>query len=133
HTPDLLKQRGIEWLSDWMVDDLPTWMKTRHGPMIAMPYTMELNDVPIWVVQGQSSDELLLRLQATLETFDHELASNPKVLTLGLHPHLVGVPHRASYFAKCLDLLLARNDTVFVTGSDIADWFVKEDAGPSFE
>lgn len=133
HTPDLLKERGIEWLSDWMVDDLPTWMKTRHGPMIAMPYTMELNDVPIWVVQGQSSDELLLRLQATLETFDHELASNPKVLTLGLHPHLVGVPHRASYFAKCLDLLLARDDTVFVTGSDIADWFVKEDAGPSFE
>jgi allantoinase len=132
HTPDLLKERGIEWLSDWMVDDLPTWMKTRHGPMIAMPYTMELNDVPIWVVQGQSSDELLLRLQATLETFDHELASNPKVLTLGLHPHLVGVPHRASYFAKCLDLLLARDDTVFVTGSDIADWFVQEDTGPAF-
>ena len=133
HTPDLLKERGIEWLSDWMVDDLPTWMKTRHGPMIAMPYTMELNDVPIWVVQGQSSDELLLRLQATLETFDHELASNPKVLTLGLHPHLVGVAHRASYFAKCLDLLLARDDTVFVTGSDIADWFVREDAGPAFD
>jgi len=133
HTPDLLKERGIEWLSDWFVDDLPCWMKTRHGAMIAMPYTMELNDVPIWVVQGLSSDELLRRLQATLETFDEELADNPKVLTFGLHPHLVGVPHRASFFAKCLDLLMARDDTVFVTGSEIADWFVDEDAGPAFE
>lgn len=133
HTPDLLKERGIEWLSDWFVDDLPCWMKTRHGAMIAMPYTMELNDVPIWVVQGLSSDELLRRLQATLETFDLELANNPKVLTFGLHPHLVGVPHRASFFAKCLDLLMARDDTVFVTGSEIADWFVNEDAGPAFE
>ena len=107
-------------------------MKTRHGPMLAMPYTMELNDVPIWVVQGLSSDELLCRLHATVETFDQELAHNPKVLTFGLHPHLVGVPHRASYLAQCLDLLLARDDTVFVTGSEIADWFVKEDAGPAF-
>ena len=101
--------------------------------MIAMPYTMELNDVPIWVVQGLPSDELLRRLQATLETFDQELDRNPKVLTFGLHPHLVGVPHRASYFAKCLDLLLARDDAVFVTGSEIADWFVQVDAGPSFD
>jgi allantoinase len=132
HTPDLLRERGIDWLADWFVDDLPCWMKTRHGPMIAMPYTMELNDVPIWVVQGLSSDELLRRLRATLDTFDQELADNPKVLTFGLHPHLVGVPHRASYFAQCLDLLLARDDTVFVTGSEIADWFAQEDAGPIF-
>jgi len=124
HTPDLLKERGIEWLSDWYVDDLPCWMRTRHGPMIAMPYTMELNDVPIWVVQGLSSDELLRRLEATLATFDEELAHDPRVLTFGLHPHLVGVAHRASWFARCLDLLLGRDDVVFVTGSEIADWFL---------
>jgi allantoinase len=54
------------------------------------------------------------------------------VLTFGLHPHLVGVAHRASFFAKCLDLLLARDDVQFVTGSEIADWFVQVDAGPAF-
>ena len=133
NTPDLLRERGIEWLSDWYVDDLPCWMRTRHGPMIAMPYTMELNDVPLWVVQGHGSEELLRRLQATLETFDQELEHNPKVLTFGLHPHLVGVPHRAPVFQRCLDLLLARDDTVFVTGSEIADWFQAVATGPDFE
>ena len=39
----------------------------------------------------------------------------------------VGVPHRAHYLARVLDLLQARDDTVFVTGSEIADWFVAAD------
>ena len=124
HTPDLLKERGIDWLADWYVDDLPCWMRTRHGPLIAMPYTMELNDVPIWVVQGLPSDEMLRRLEATLRIFEEEAAWGPKVLTLALHPHLVGVPHRAHFLACALDRLRARDDTVFVTGSEIADWFV---------
>lgn len=127
HTPDLLKQRGIDWLADWYVDDLPCWMRTKHGPLIAMPYTMELNDVPLWVVQNQSSDEMLKRLEATLAVYETELADNPKVLTLALHPHVAGVAHRAHYLARALDLLQARGDTVFVTGSEIADWFVDAD------
>ena len=131
NTPDLLKERGVEWVADWFLDDLPCWMRTKHGPMIAMPYTMELNDVPIWVIQGLPSDELERRLDSTLEVFDRELKSNPKVLTLGLHPHLIGVPHRANYFARCLDKLLARGDTVFVTGSEIADWYVDVEPAPA--
>ena len=126
-TPDLLKERGVEWLADWFVDDLPCWMRTKHGPMIAIPYTVELNDVPIWAVEKHSSDEMLKRLEKTLTVFETEVKHNPKVVTIALHPHLIGVAHRACYFADMLDLLLARADTVFVTGSGIADWFMEAD------
>lgn len=126
-TPDLLKAAGIEWLADWFVDDLPCWMRTAHGPMVAMPYTLELNDVPLYAIQEQTSEEMLRRLEMTLRVFESELASQPRVLTIALHPHLMGVAHRADVLARCLDLLLARNDTIFVTGSEIADWFVSED------
>ncbi len=37
-TPDLIKAAGIDWLADWFLDDLPCWMRTKHGPLIAMPY-----------------------------------------------------------------------------------------------
>ncbi|MGE4220994.1 MAG: hypothetical protein AB7G39_16230, partial [Alphaproteobacteria bacterium] len=74
-----------------------------------------------------SSDEMYKRAISTVECFEKEMAQNPKVLTLALHPHLIGVPHRIGYFEKILDMLLARPDTVFVTGSEIADWFVKAD------
>jgi allantoinase len=49
------------------------------------------------------------------------------VLTLAMHPHVLGVPHRFYYLEKAFDLLAQRSDTVFVTSSQIADWFVASD------
>jgi peptidoglycan/xylan/chitin deacetylase (PgdA/CDA1 family) len=126
-TPEIFKLCGLDFIHDWVVDDLPCWLRTEHGPLLALPYTWELNDVPIWAVQGQSSDELLKRLQAALSVLERELERQPRVLTFGLHPHIIGVPHRIYYFEKALDLLAARNDAVFVTSSEIADWFKAAD------
>ena len=126
-TPDLLKAAGIEYVFDWVLDDLPCWMTTSHGPMIAMPYTLEINDSVIYAVERHSSPEMHQRLKDTLEAFDREPGRGPRVLTLALHPHLIGVPHRIGYLAKMLDLLQIRDDTVFMTGGRIADWFVAAD------
>ena len=126
-TPDLLKAAGIEYVCDWVLDDLPCWMTTKHGPMIAMPYTLEINDSVIYAVERHSSPEMHRRLKDTLEVFDQELGREPRVLTLALHPHLIGVPHRIGYLAKMLDLLQIRDDTVFMTGGQIAEWFVAAD------
>ena len=127
HTPDILKQCGLDFTHDWLIDDLPCWMTTARGPLLCLPYTFEINDVPIWVVQSQSSDELLKRLEATLAVFERELEKQPRVLTLAMHPHVLGVPHRAYYLEKALDLLAQRRDVVFVTSSEISDWFVDAD------
>ena len=127
-TPDILKAAGIDYLCDWVVDDLPTWMKTAHGPLIAMPYNLEINDSIIYAVERHASAEMHRRLLDTLVTFDAEMAQNSRVLALGLHPHLIGVPHRIGYLDQMLEALLARDDTVFMTGSQIADWFTAADA-----
>ncbi|MFX4219775.1 MAG: polysaccharide deacetylase family protein [Thalassobaculum sp.] len=126
-TVDILKEEGIEFLHDWMVDDLPVWMRTIHGPMVGLPYTMELNDVPIYAVQNSSTDEFLKRVEATVATLEPELEQNPRVMTLALHPHLIGVPHVAHFFERALDLLQKRDDTVFVTSSVMGEWFVEAD------
>jgi allantoinase len=126
-TPDLLKANGIEFLHDWLVDDLPCWMYTAHGPMVAMPYTFELNDVPLYAVQYNSTDEIIKRLEATLAVFERETDTQPRIITFGLYPHLIGVPHLAHQFSKALDLLQARDDTVFMTSSQIGDWFIAAD------
>lgn len=126
-TPDHLKQQQVEFLHDWTLDDLPNWMRTRHGPMVALPYTLELNDVPIYAVQNSSSDEILKRLEATLCILEREAETQTRILTFGLHPHIIGVPHIAYYFEKALDILIKRSDTVFVTSSQMGDWFVKAD------
>jgi allantoinase len=130
-TPDVLKSRGFDYVCDWVVDDLPCWMQTKHGPMIAAPYSLELNDGPLWAGWGLDSDAQYQRVLATLETFETELKSNCRVMVLPLHPHLVGVPHRMTWFNKILDRLIARNDSIFVTGSQIADWYASEEPPPA--
>lgn len=127
-TPDHLKHQGIEFLHDWTLDDLPNWMRTKHGPLLALPYTFELNDVPVYAIQQSSSDEMLKRLEATLAVFEREAEKQARILTFGLHPHIIGVPHLAYYFEKALDLLVNRSDTVFVTSSQMGDWFIEADA-----
>ena len=126
-TPDHLKQQGIDFLHDWTLDDLPNWMRTRHGPMVALPYTLELNDVPTYAIQQSSSDEFLKRLEATLSIYEREAENQARILTLALHPHIIGVPHIAYYFEKALDILVNRDDTVFVTSSEMGDWFIEAD------
>ena len=123
-TPDILKSLGIEYLFDWVLDDLPCWMTTRHGPLMSMPYTLELNDSVIYAVEKHSSPEMHSRLVDTLTLFDRELQTQPRVLTLALHPHLIAVPHRFVYLERMLDLLQDRSDTIFMTGRTIADWYI---------
>lgn len=124
-TPDLLKAAGVDFVFDWVLDDLPCWMTTKHGPLLAMPYSLELNDSVIYAVERHSSSEIYRRLVDTVEAFDWELRAQPRVLTLALHPHLIGAPHRVGYLQKMIDLLLDRGDVIFVTGGAIADWFVE--------
>lgn len=124
-TPDLLKAAGIDYLCDWVIDDLPCWMATKHGPLAVVPYTLELNDSVIYAVEKHSSPEQYNRLRYTLEALEDELHNGPRVLTLSFHHHLSGVPHRIGFVAKMLDLLLERTDTVFMTGSEICDWFAE--------
>lgn len=122
-TPDILKACGLDYVCDWVIDDLPDWMSTRAGPLIAMPYNLELNDSIVYAVEKHSSPEMYQRLVDTVAVFDRELRRHPRVLALGLHPHLIGVPHRIVYLEKMLDLLAARDDVVFMQGRQIADWF----------
>jgi allantoinase len=122
-TPRILKAAGVRYVCDWVVDDLPSWLETSEGPLIALPYTLELNDSVLHAVEHQPSAAMHERLVDTLAALEPELAEGVRSVTLALHPHLMGVPHRAIHLARALDALLGRGDAVFVTGSRFADWY----------
>jgi len=128
-TPDILKAAGLDYVHDWVVDDLPLWMTTKSGPLIAMPYNLEINDSIIYAVERHASPEMYRRMSDSVAAFEKEFDKNVRVMALGLHPHLIGVPHRIGYLERMIDDLLARDDTVFMTGSQIADWFIEADKG----
>jgi peptidoglycan/xylan/chitin deacetylase (PgdA/CDA1 family) len=125
-TPEILKRQGVDYVCDWVVDDVPRWMSTREGPLLSVPYNVEINDSIIYAIEKHSSPEMLLRLENTLRLFEREAPKHPRVLAIGLHPHLMGVPHRFEYLERMLDLLMKSPQVSFMTGSQIADWYTAQ-------
>ncbi|MPZ59861.1 MAG: polysaccharide deacetylase family protein [Propionibacteriales bacterium] len=123
-TPDILAGCGVEYVLDWCVDEVPTVLTTSGKPLVAVPYNLELNDSVVFAVERQSAREWSHRVRDTLDLLAREAQESPRVLSLPLHPHLLGVPHRFQYLVDVLDLLLDREDTVFATPAEICDWFL---------
>jgi peptidoglycan/xylan/chitin deacetylase (PgdA/CDA1 family) len=130
NTPDLLKQAGFDFVCDWVLDDLPAVIATETGPLVAIPYGLDLNDSVIYAVERHATGEYLNRAAATVKRFIREIkVSGPRVLTLALHPHLMGVPHRIAELEAILDLLGTTNEVTFMTGAEICDWYTASAEG----
>lgn len=122
-TLDLLAEVGIEYVCDWCLDDQPVTMNTRVGPIVSVPYTVEINDVVMTAVQGHRSDEIYRR---GIDQFDRlylDGATTPRVMAISIHPFLTGVPHRIKYLEMLYDYILGHEGVVMMTGSQILDWY----------
>ena len=51
-------RRGSSTSSDWVNDDQPYEIQTSAGPLVSVPYTLELNDIPMMLIQHHESSEL---------------------------------------------------------------------------
>jgi len=126
-TPDLLKKNGIDYVCDWVIDDLPSWMGTKHGPLVAMPYNVEINDSIIYAIERHATGEMARRVEFTLRQFEKESRDNPRIFAIGLHPHLIAVPHRFHELVQIVEMLRASDAVAFTTGSELCDWYVAAD------
>jgi peptidoglycan/xylan/chitin deacetylase (PgdA/CDA1 family) len=122
-TPDLLTEAGIEYTTDWVVDDLPVPITTEHGTLYSIPYSVETNDVVISAIQAQRSREIYDRVMDQFECLYEEGAEQPRVLSICSHPYLSGVPHRIKYFRKIYEDLARTPGVVFWTGEQVIDWY----------
>ncbi|MCZ6843719.1 MAG: polysaccharide deacetylase family protein [SAR324 cluster bacterium] len=125
-TADLLKEQGVEWTCDWTVDDLPVEVQTAHGPLVGVPYTLELNDIVVFAIEHHSSHEMYRRLLRSLPTYLEEIKENPRVLAISVHPYISGVPHRIGYYRRMFEKLARVPEVVFMTGSEITDWYLAQ-------
>lgn len=123
-TLDLLKEAGIEYVADWVMDDLPTWLATKHGPMVSVPYTVELNDITIYALQHHESDMLLRRGKEQFDQLYRESQDNARVMAISIHPYITGVPHRIRFLDELLAHVRQKPGVAFMTGEAIADWYV---------
>ncbi|HVY21107.1 MAG TPA: polysaccharide deacetylase family protein [Bauldia sp.] len=127
-TLDYLKEAGVEYVCQWVIDDIPTRLRTKFGDVVSLPYGLDINDSVIFAIEKHASAEMARRIEATIATFQREIAETGQVriLAIPLHPHLSGVAHRIGYLTDTIDALLDRSDTVFMNGSQILDWYLAQ-------
>jgi peptidoglycan/xylan/chitin deacetylase (PgdA/CDA1 family) len=93
-TPDLLKEAGYTHLLDWPCDDQPIWMNTRSGPILSVPYPMELNDAGAQAQRDQTGRQFAEMIVDQFEEMLEQSERHPLVFVLALHGFIVGQPFR---------------------------------------
>lgn len=125
-TPDLLAEAGIRWTGDFVIDDLPARIATAQGEMLSLPYSVELNDIPVVMIQHHDEAELprRARLAAARLLQEAEAGAGCKVMGIAVHPYITGVAHRIAAFEALFDDLAADPRIAFLQGDEIAAWYL---------
>jgi allantoinase len=122
-TIDHLSEAGIEYVANWVLDDQPVWIDAAPRKMISVPYSLEINDIELWVIQNHSASVLLLRGGQYFDRLYEYSAASARVMAIAVHPYLTGAPHRIHYLEELYRHVLEKPGVVHWTGSAIADWY----------
>lgn len=128
-TLDLLREAGIDYVADWVIDDLPQDIDTPHGPITTIPYTVEVNDIAVHALQHHDSEVFLTRGKRQFDRLYAEAAENARVMAISVHPYITGVPHRIKALEDLLDHVGGHDGTLWMTASEIGDWYRAQMSG----
>jgi peptidoglycan/xylan/chitin deacetylase (PgdA/CDA1 family) len=125
-TIDILAEEGIEYVADWVLDDQPCRIETSKGPIVSLPYTVEMNDIAMMQIAHHPSAEWLRRGIDTFDRLWREGEKIPRVMAISVHPYITGAPHRISYLEKLYEYILGREGVMMWTGEQILDWYLSQ-------
>ncbi|MFN0164106.1 MAG: hypothetical protein ACKVQQ_22960 [Burkholderiales bacterium] len=128
NTPDILAEAGLKFLCDYMNDDQPYLIHTAHGPLVNVPYSVEINDFTFFHRRAMTSEDALLMLKAQFNELYAESAATGKMMNIGLHPHVSGHPHRMRFFRDLLGYMKQFDDVWWATREEVADWYLANHA-----
>jgi len=129
-TPDLLAQAGYRYTLNWCHDDQPVGMHTRAGPLLAVPYPQELNDIPMIVARRMDGRDFA---DMIIDQFDEMLAQSahqPLVMGIALHPYLVGQPYRLRHLRRALEHVRRAGEAWWTTPGAICEHVTALGAAP---
>ncbi|HTJ02406.1 MAG TPA: polysaccharide deacetylase family protein [Methylovirgula sp.] len=122
-TPDNLTAAGVKYIGDWVYDDEPTVIKTTNGPLVTLPYTVELNDIPMMMVQHHESDHLYKRTVESFNTLYEEGQDRAKIMAIAIHPYISGQPFRIKALRDIYDYVNKFDGVLHWNGEEIYNWY----------
>jgi allantoinase len=119
----VVEEGGFVYDSDYYGDELPFWKSVEGKPHLVVPYTLTHNDTKFAGSVG-TSDDWFAFVRDGFDMLYREGATQPKMMSVGLHMRLIGHPARAVALERLLDHML-QHDGVWITRRiDIANHWI---------
>lgn len=121
NTPELLAENGIDYMCDWINDELPYAFRTPAGDITAMPLSTELEDRFIMQANLHSESEYADQI---IDAFDFLLAEATetgagRMLALSIHPWMLGQPHRIGKLEQVLEYITGHDSVWSASAGEI--------------
>lgn len=123
NTRDLVvEEGGFIYDSDAYNDDLPYFTEVRGKRHLVIPYSLCYNDYDSSKPPTAFADLLKRGFD---ELYREGEKGYPKMMSVGLHPRIVGQAGRVSALREFIEYALDRGDVWFARRGDIADWWIE--------
>lgn len=123
-TQHLLAEEGVKYTFDFFHDDQPMPLKVRNGKLISLPYSIEVNDIPMISWRNMSMRNYVDTQKAQFDRLYAEGEKNGTVMCMPIHPFMLGQPGRIGYFDEVLDYITGHEKVWCATAREIADWYM---------
>ena len=128
NTPNILAERGLQFFCDYMNDEQPYLIHTPSGPIVNVPYTIEINDFTFFHRRAMSTWDAARMLKDQFDELYREGAESGRIMSVGLHPHVSGHPHRMPCFREFLAHAKQHPDVWWTTREEISSWYQQNHA-----
>jgi peptidoglycan/xylan/chitin deacetylase (PgdA/CDA1 family) len=122
----IVEEGGFVYDSDAYNDDLPYFTEVNGTQHLIVPYSLTYNDARYVLAQGYGSptDFFDTCKRGFDELWREGAAGYPKMMSIGLHPRIVGQAGRTSGLREFIEYALDKGKVWFTRRIDIARWWL---------
>jgi peptidoglycan/xylan/chitin deacetylase (PgdA/CDA1 family) len=125
----IVEEGGFLYDSDSYADDLPYWVRVKDRHHLVLPYSLVTNDAKM--VNGFTDGDSFFRLlRDAFDTLYAEGETRPKMMSVGMHPRILGHPARAAGLRRFVDHVQAHERVWVCRRLDIARHWAERFAVP---
>lgn len=125
NTLDYLLEEDCLYVADWLCDDQPFLMHIDGKRLVSIPYSFEINDWTAFLQQKSSTDDFEKMIKRQFDVLYRQGARSGRVMAIGLHPYIIGVPHRIDALDKALKYICGHDSVWLATGEEIVRHYLK--------
>lgn len=131
NTMDYLSEGGIRYVCDWVNDEQPYTMQAGQPPavqpMVALPYSVQTNDVPAYFDMKVSVPEFEAMLKRQFDVLYRDSEHSGRVMAIAVHPFVSGQPHRVVALERALEYICGHAGVWRATGWEIVQHYLASD------